>query len=348
MLVRNGLLITSAALMLVTLYMVFLWVPTELNLGVSQRIFYFHVPLGWLGMLSIIVVAVASIAHLITGNQWWDDLAYSTAEIGVIFASLILVTGVIWARGDLGWWWTWDAKLTTTLVLWFIFVGYLMVRAYAPKGSQSARFASVIALFGAIDAPIIYMATVWWSTAHPELNVGPVAERPRLHRLKQDLHHTARSRNNLHHLLHPSAGRTLPPAPRRIRPRQPAPGLRRSPLTRNILSILCILVSPARRRTLKYIAIAAAAIIILAAVLLPGAAAVAHAYDEPPAPIVAEAPAQQQRGEAELPWLFAVYAITWAAFFAYVFFMSRRQREMQHEIDTLKRALDAKMDTQEG
>ena len=175
MLVRNGLLITSAALMLVTLYMVFLWVPTELNLGVSQRIFYFHVPLGWLGMLSIIVVAVASIVHLVTGSQWWDDLAYSTAEIGVVFASLILVTGVIWAKGDLNWWWTWDPKLTTTLVLWFIFVGYLMVRAYAPKGSQSARFASVIALFGAIDTPIIYMATVWWSTAHPELNVGPVA-----------------------------------------------------------------------------------------------------------------------------------------------------------------------------
>ena len=92
-----------------------------------------------------------------------------------MFASLILVTGVIWAKGDLNWWWTWDPKLTTTLVLWFIFVGYLMVRAYAPKGSQSARFASVIALFGAIDTPIIYMATVWWSTAHPELNVGPVA-----------------------------------------------------------------------------------------------------------------------------------------------------------------------------
>ncbi len=175
MLVRNGLLVASAALMLVTLYMVFLWVPTELNLGVSQRIFYFHVPLGWLGMLSIIVVAVASIVHLINGSQWWDDLAYTTAEIGVIFASLILVTGVIWAKGDLNWWWTWDAKLTTTLILWFIFVGYLMVRAYAPRGSQSTRFAAVIAIFGAIDAPIIYMATVWWSTAHPELNVGPVA-----------------------------------------------------------------------------------------------------------------------------------------------------------------------------
>lgn len=174
-LVRNGLLIVSAALMLLTLAMVFLWVPTEANLGVSQRIFYFHVPLGWLGMLSIVVVAIASIAYLINGSRKWDALAYSAAELGVVFASLILITGVIWARGDLGWWWTWDAKLTTTLVLWFIYVGYLMVRAYAPKGSQSSRFAAVIALFGAIDAPIIYMSTVWWSTAHPELNVGPIA-----------------------------------------------------------------------------------------------------------------------------------------------------------------------------
>ncbi|MDA0771206.1 MAG: cytochrome c biogenesis protein CcsA [Chloroflexi bacterium] len=173
--VRYVLFAVSAVMMAVTLYMVFFWVPTELNLGVSQRIFYFHVPLGWLGMLSIMVVAVASIMHLITGKAKWDDMAYSTAELGVLFATLILVTGSIWARGDLGWWWTWDAKLTTTLVLWFIYVGYLMVRAYSPKGSQGARYGSVVALIGAVDAPIIYMATVWWRTAHPELNVGPVA-----------------------------------------------------------------------------------------------------------------------------------------------------------------------------
>jgi heme exporter protein C len=162
--------------MALTLYLVFLWVPTELNLGVSQRIFYFHVPLGWLGMLSIVVVAIASAMHLLTGKEKWDSLAYATAELGVLFASLILVTGVIWAKGDLGWWWTWDAKLTTTLILWFIYVGYLMVRAYAPKGSQGRRYSSIVALIGAIDAPIIYMATVWWRTAHPELNTGPLAE----------------------------------------------------------------------------------------------------------------------------------------------------------------------------
>jgi heme exporter protein C len=158
-------------MMALTLYMVYMWVPTEQNLGVSQRIFYFHVPLGWIGMVSIIVVAVASIVHLYTGKQKWDDLAYSTAELGIIFASLILITGAIWGKPVWGVWWTWDAKLTTTLVLWFIYVGYLMVRAYGPAGTQGRRFASVIALIGAVDAPIIYKATDWWRSAHPENNV---------------------------------------------------------------------------------------------------------------------------------------------------------------------------------
>jgi heme exporter protein C len=175
-LVRDAVFAVSVGLMGVTLYLIFFWVPTELNLGVSQRIFYFHVPLGWLGMLSIVLVAIASLMYLLTGKEKWDNLAYSTAELGVVFASLILVTGVIWGKGDLGWWWTWDAKLTTTLILWFIYVAYLMVRAYAPRGSQGARYGAVVALIGAVDAPIIYMATVWWRTAHPELNTGPLAE----------------------------------------------------------------------------------------------------------------------------------------------------------------------------
>ena len=173
---RDGLLVAAAALMAVTLYLVYFWVPTERNLGVSQRIFYFHVPLGWIGMVSIVVVAIASVMYLITNREKWDSLAYAAAELGLIFASLIIVTGSIWAKPVWGVWWTWDAKLTTTLILWFIFLGYLMIRAYAPRGSQGARYGAVVALFGAIDAPIIYMATVWWRTAHPELNIGPLAE----------------------------------------------------------------------------------------------------------------------------------------------------------------------------
>ena len=173
---RTALFIISAFLMLCTIYMIFIWVPTEQNLGVSQRIFYFHVPLAWIGMVSIIVVGVASIAHLVSGDNKWDALAYSSAELGVIFATLILVTGAIWAKPVWGVWWSWDPKLTTTLILWFIYVGYLMVRSFAPQGSKGRKYASVVALIGAVDSPLIYLASIWWRTAHPDLNIGPLAE----------------------------------------------------------------------------------------------------------------------------------------------------------------------------
>ena len=169
-------LLTAAGLMALTLYLVYIWVPTEVNLGISQRIFYLHLPLAWLGMISILVVAVASGMHLITRKEKWDSMAYAAAEIGVVLISLLLITGIIWNEPAWGRWWTWDARLTTTLILWFIYVAYLMLRAYGPKGSQGARYGAVVALIGAIDTPIIYMATVWWRTQHPELNIGPLAE----------------------------------------------------------------------------------------------------------------------------------------------------------------------------
>lgn len=173
---RTAFFSLTTLLMLVTIYLVFMWVPTEQNLGISQRIFYFHVPLGWIGMVSIFVVGIASVIHLTTKDDKWDSIAYSAAELGLIFATLILVTGAIWAKPVWGVWWTWDPKLTTTLILWFIYVGYLMVRAYAPKGSRGRRYSSVVALLGALDAPLIYMASIWWRTAHPDLNIGPLAD----------------------------------------------------------------------------------------------------------------------------------------------------------------------------
>ena len=173
---RIAFLIITSLLMLVNMYLIFMWVPTEQNLGISQRIFYVHVPVAWVGMVAIFVVAIGSVLHLITRNDRWDAIAYSAAEIGLIFGTLMLVTGALWAKPAWGVWWQWDPKLTTALILWFIYVGYLMVRAYAPSGSQGRRYASVVALIGAIDAPIIYMASVWWRTAHPDLNIGPLAE----------------------------------------------------------------------------------------------------------------------------------------------------------------------------
>jgi heme exporter protein C len=175
-LVRDGLLVVSAVLMLAVLYLVFFWVPSDANLGVSQRILYFHVPVAILGLSSILVVAGASAIHLVTKNDKWDFLAYAAAELGTVLTSMAIVTGAIWAKPVWGVWWTWDPKLTLTLILWFTYVSYLMLRAYGPKGSQGARYGTVVALFGAINAPIVYYAAELWRTTHPNLVVGPAAE----------------------------------------------------------------------------------------------------------------------------------------------------------------------------
>ena len=169
--IPTTLLLISSLIFLINLYLIFIWVPTEINQGIAQRIFYFHVPIAWLGMISIIIVAITSFIHLITRNEKWDNLAYSSAELGIIFASLILITGSIWAKPIWGVWWTWDPKLTTTLILWFFYLGYLMIRSSSQAGIQSKQYSSVIALIGAIDAPIIYMASVWWRSAHPSPNI---------------------------------------------------------------------------------------------------------------------------------------------------------------------------------
>lgn len=175
-LVRDGLLVASAVLMAVTLYLVFFYVPTDANLGVSQRIFYFHVPVAVLSLISILVVAVASAIHLITKGSKSDAVAYASAEVGIVFCSIAIATGAIWGKPVWGVWWTWDPKLTLTLVLWFIYASYLMLRAYGPKGSQGARYGAVLALIGAVDSPIIYYAAELWRSTHPNLVVGPAAE----------------------------------------------------------------------------------------------------------------------------------------------------------------------------
>ena len=109
-------------------------------------------------------------------SQKMDRLAYSSAEIGVVFTTLMLITGVLWAKPAWGVWWTWDPKLTTSLILWLLYVAYLMLRAYSPRGDQGARFAAVLGIIGFVDVPIIYLSVVWWRTVHPPVILGPVAE----------------------------------------------------------------------------------------------------------------------------------------------------------------------------
>ena len=169
-------IILSAAVMLGSLYMALVWAPTEITLGDSQRIFYLHIPLAWLGMLSVIILAIFSITYLITRDIKWDNLAYSTAELGFVLITLVLVTGIIWSKAEWTVWWTWDPKLTTTVILWFIYLSYIMLRKYGPSDLRGASYGAVLGIIGAIDVPMIYMAANWWSSAHPELNIGPLSD----------------------------------------------------------------------------------------------------------------------------------------------------------------------------
>ncbi len=155
--------------MLFSLYMIFLYVPTEEVMGQIQRVFYVHVPLAWVAFLAFAVVFVASIAYLASRKKQWDAVAASSAEIGVIFCSLVLITGSIWARKAWNTWWTWDPRLTTTLILWFIYVAYLMLRSFSAHEERGNRAAAVFGIIGFLDVPIVYMAIHWSRTIHPAL-----------------------------------------------------------------------------------------------------------------------------------------------------------------------------------
>lgn len=181
------------------LWAIFLYAPTERVMGIVQKIFYIHVPSAWLAYLAFFIVFVASIFYLadrLRGlvlslllrlfpparaplHGWvkgrpWDRLASSAAEIGVLFATLVLITGPLWARPVWGIWWTWDARLTTTLILWFIYVSYLLLRAYIDDAERRARFSAVLGIIGFLDIPVVHFSVEWWRTTHP----GPTVINP--------------------------------------------------------------------------------------------------------------------------------------------------------------------------
>ncbi len=168
--------VLGAGLMLVDIYLIFMVAPTDSVLGHVQRVFYFHVPIAIMSFLAFLVVFVASLLYLFSRNERWDGLAHAAAEVGVVFVSLALITGVIWARPVWGAWWTWEPRLTTTLILWLIYVSYLMVRSYAPSRSQGALYASVVGIVGFVDVPIVYYSVQWWRSIHPSAVVGPLAQ----------------------------------------------------------------------------------------------------------------------------------------------------------------------------
>ncbi|MFA4836029.1 MAG: cytochrome c biogenesis protein CcsA [Dehalococcoidia bacterium] len=163
----NLLLAFSFVLMIAALYLIFIYAPAEKEMGDIQRIFYFHVPLAWIAFLAFAVVFVGSILYLWKRESKWDMLAQSSAEIGVVFTTLVLVTGPIWARPVWGTWWEWEPRLTSSLVLWFTYLAYLLVRSYASEESMGARFAAVLGIVGFVNVPIVYLSVNLWRTQHP-------------------------------------------------------------------------------------------------------------------------------------------------------------------------------------
>ena len=159
--------LASIAAMLASLFMVFVYVPTEAQQGLVQRIFYFHLPCAWVAFLAFGLVAIAAILYLWLGSQIWDDLSYAAAEIGMLFCTLVLITGSIWAKPIWGTWWTWDSRLTTTFILWLLYGGYLLLRAFAGDSPEVARFAAVIGIVGVVDVPVIIVSVRLWRTIHP-------------------------------------------------------------------------------------------------------------------------------------------------------------------------------------
>ena len=141
--------------------------PTEQTMGEVQRIFYYHAPTAWVAGLCFFVNFLASIVYLWKRSLEADALALASAEVGVVFCTIVLITGPIWARPVWGIWWTWEARLTSTLVLWLIYVSYLVLRRFA-AGSQTPVLAAALAIFGFVDVPIVYMSIRWFRTQHPQ------------------------------------------------------------------------------------------------------------------------------------------------------------------------------------
>jgi len=163
-----GILLAAAALLLAaSAALIFGWAPEERTMGPIQKIFYIHVPSAWVAFLAFFVVFLSSLAYLAGRRERFDRIAASSAETGLLFCTLVLVTGPIWAKPVWGSWWTWDPRLTSTLVLWFLYLGYFALRSYLPPGPRRSALAAVLGVIAFLDVPVIYFSIRWWRNQHP-------------------------------------------------------------------------------------------------------------------------------------------------------------------------------------
>jgi len=154
-------------MMIVALYFAFIYAPTEKVMGTVQRIFYFHVASAWVGLLSFFFVFLGGALYLWKREEKYDHLAHAAAEMGVLFCLIVLVTGPIWAKPVWNVWWTWDPRLTSTFILWLIYVAYLLFRSSLRHHPAIRTYAAVYGIIGFVDVPIVWMSIRWWRTIHP-------------------------------------------------------------------------------------------------------------------------------------------------------------------------------------
>ena len=163
--------------MAAALYMALVGAPRERTMGDLQRIFYFHVSAGITGMTAFGVNFVASLAYMARKTRWWDHLALSAAEVGVMFLGMVLVTGPIWAKPVWLVWWTWSPRLTSSLVLCLLYLAYLLLRQYIEDPERRATISAVFGIVAFLDTPLVWFSIRWWRDLHPSpmLETGGLA-----------------------------------------------------------------------------------------------------------------------------------------------------------------------------
>ena len=158
----------TLAWLVVALYMIFLYAPQEVTMGEVQRIFYIHFSSACTALLAYFFVFLGSMTYLWKRSRRADDFAYASAEVGFIYCCCVLVTGPLWAKPAWGIWWTWDPRLTSTFILWLLYIAYLMLRSYVTNPGRVEVLSAVFGILGSVDAVIDYMAIRWWRTQHPQ------------------------------------------------------------------------------------------------------------------------------------------------------------------------------------
>src|SRR5687768_8494927 len=159
--------IAAAIGVVVAFVRVFFFTPTEAIQGPAQKIYYIHVPSAWVAFLAFFLVALTSALYLALREDRLDRIAESSAEIGVVFTSVVLVTGPLWGKPVWGTYWTWDARLTLTLFLWFVYVGYLLLRGAVEDPAMRARYSAILGILGALLIPFIHLSVYLFRTLHP-------------------------------------------------------------------------------------------------------------------------------------------------------------------------------------